>query len=76
MAVIESLLKVPEAAKLTGVSARTFWKLIASGRTPEIVRINRSVRLRASDLDLWIRLGCPSREQLEAVKGKQREGTV
>jgi excisionase family DNA binding protein len=69
MPVIESLLRVTEASKLTGVSTRTFWKLIASGRAPEVVRIGRAVRIRASDLDQWIKLGCPSRDVLEAAKG-------
>jgi len=68
MPVIESLLRVPEAAQLAGVSQRTFWKLISTGRTPETVRIGRSVRLRASDIDAWIRLGCPSREQFEELR--------
>ena len=74
MPVIESLLRVPEAAKLTGVSPRTFWSLLASGRAPDVVRIGRAVRLRASDVDLWIRLGCPSREALEAEKAENEKG--
>lgn len=74
MPVIESLLRIPEAAKLAGVSPRTFWKLIAVGGAPETVRIGRAVRLRASDIDLWIRLGCPSRERLEQEKEARRAG--
>ena len=68
MPVIESLLRVPDAANLAGVSTRTFWKLIAEGRTPEPVRIGRSVRLRASDVDLWLRLGCPNRARFESER--------
>ena len=73
MPTIESLLKIPESAKLTGVSPRTFWKLIASGRAPEVVRIGRSVRIRASDLNLWLKLGCPDRKRLEAEKRARQE---
>lgn len=68
MPVIESLVTVAQAAQLTKVSQRTFWKLLAVGRAPEVIRIGRSVRLRASDVDLWLRLGCPDRERLEAHK--------
>lgn len=68
MPVIESLLRVPEVAKLAGIAPRTMWKLIATGRSPEVVRIGRAVRMRASDVDLWIKLGCPNREQVEAAK--------
>ena len=67
MPVIESLLRIPEASKLTGVSSRTFWKLISSGRAPEVVRIGRAVRIRTSDLNRWIKLGCPSRKDFEAA---------
>jgi len=73
MPVIESLLKIPEVAKLAGVSPRTVWKLISSGRAPELVCIGRARRMRASDVDLWIRLGCPSRECLEAEKIARQE---
>ncbi len=74
MHVLDRLLTVPESAKLAGVSARTFWALISSGRTPAVVRIGRSVRLRASDMDLWIRLGCPSREVVDAEKASREGG--
>lgn len=65
MPVIESLLRVPDAAKLAKLSERTFWKLIADERTPAVIRIGRAVRLRASDVDLWLRLGCPDRLTFE-----------
>lgn len=65
MPTIESLLTVPQAAKLAAVSSRTFWTLLASERAPAPVRIGRSVRLRASDMDLWLKLGCPTRAAFE-----------
>lgn len=74
MPVIESLLKITEAAKLTGVSVRKYYALLAAERAPEIVRIGRSVRVRASDLSLWIKLGCPSRAELEAAKRDRAAG--
>lgn len=70
MPVIESLLRVPDVAKLVGIAPRTMWKLIETGHAPEVVRIGRAVRMRASDVDLWIKLGCPNREQVEAAKAR------
>ena len=65
---IDSLLTVPEAARIAKVSTRTFFKLIATGRAPEVIKIGRASRIRASDADLWIRLGCCTRDELEAAK--------
>lgn len=71
MPTIESLLRIPEAAKLAGISARKFWQLIACGQAPPIVRIGRCARVRASDFDQWVKLGCPRLEVLEAaIAGK------
>ncbi|MCH8852694.1 MAG: hypothetical protein IID41_08590 [Planctomycetes bacterium] len=52
------------AARLR-LSTRQIWKLKASGRIPDAVRVARSVRWRTSDIDDWIQLGCPSRERFE-----------
>ncbi len=71
MPVIDSLLRIGEFAKLAGVSQRTAWKLIKSDRAPGVVRIGRAVRVRASDVDLWIKLGCPNRERFEALKAER-----
>ena len=68
MPTIESLLTIPQAAKLTGISPRTFWKLISEKRAPAVVRIGRAVRVRASDIDLWLKLGCPEQEKFERAK--------
>lgn len=74
MPVIESLLTISDAAKLSKVSLRTLQKLIATGRAPEVIRIGRVVRLRASDVDLWLKLGCPDRRRLMAEKGRRDSG--
>ena len=59
---IERLLKVEDVAKLTGLSPRTIFRMIGDGRMPDPVRINqRAVRFRASEIDQWLRLGCPNR---------------
>lgn len=66
MPTIESLLRIPEAAKLAGVSARKFWQLISTGQSPPVVRIGRCARIRASDFDRWVKSGCPRWERVEA----------
>jgi excisionase family DNA binding protein len=58
MPVIESLIGVKDVARLTGMSARSVWTWIKSGRTPPIVRIGRAVRFHASQVDAWIRADC------------------
>lgn len=68
MPTLERLLTVPEAARLAGISPRTFWKLISTAQTPEVVRIGRCVRLRASDIDRWLGMGCPNRDRFDAAK--------
>jgi excisionase family DNA binding protein len=61
------LLTVRELAARMKISRRHIWKLHSSGRLPGAVRLGRSVRWRASDVDEWDRLGCVSREQFEAT---------
>ena len=65
------LLTVRAVATALSVSVRQVWKLASSGRLPKPVRLSRSVRWRESDISEFIRLGCPSREQFEAMT---REG--
>lgn len=60
------LLNVKDLAARLRVSSRQIWKLCAMGRLPAPVRLSRSVRWRAADIDRWVRLGCPSRERFEA----------
>ncbi len=60
------LLTVKDVAARLRISQRQVWKLLASGRIPAPVRLSRSVRWRAEDIDDWVRMGCPSRERFEA----------
>ena len=64
------LLTVKDVAARLRISPRQVWKLLASGRIPEPVRISKSVRFRATDIDEWVRLGCVSRERFEAEKAR------
>jgi excisionase family DNA binding protein len=52
------LLQVKEVARLLKISVRQVWKLTASGKLPNPVRIAGSVRWRESDIEAWIQGGC------------------
>jgi len=60
------LLTVKDVAGLTSVSVRSIWKLTAAGQFPKPMRIGRSVRWRAIDVQNWIRNGCKMAEAVAA----------
>lgn len=64
----EKLISAGELAEMLAVSKRTVFRLDSSGKIPGPVRINRSVRWRVSDIELWIRLECPGRERFNQLK--------
>jgi excisionase family DNA binding protein len=47
------LLRVSEVADILGVGSTTAWALVANGNIPS-VKIGRSRRVRAHDLEDWI----------------------
>lgn len=59
----DGLLNVRDVAARVRVSVRQVWKLASSGRIPKPVRLGRSVRWRAAELQAWIEAGCPARDQ-------------
>ncbi len=70
MPVVDSLLSVRQLSRVTGLSARTIRRMIVEQRTPEPVRIGRSVRFRASEVDLWLKLGCPDQSTFKAANAE------
>lgn len=52
------LIGVEELARMIGVSERTLWRLVSSGRVPAPVRIGRSTRWRLAEIREWIDRGC------------------
>ena len=68
MTVLDRLLTVPQSASLTAVSPEKFEELIREERTPEVVQVGGFTRLRASDIDLWLSLGCPDRTEFDVAK--------
>lgn len=53
------LLTVKETAALCGVSSRQIYRLSDAGHMPRPVRIGRSVRYRAAEINEWVEAGCP-----------------
>lgn len=54
------LLRVPEAARMTGLSRSYLYRMILAGEIPHI-RFGRAVRIPLDDLQRWIaaRIECP-----------------
>lgn len=65
---VKQLLTVKEVAAALKVSPRQVWKLKTMGRLPWPVRLGRSVRWRADEIEAWIEAGCPTRERWEAMR--------
>ena len=53
-------------AKLLCCSVRSVWRLNTSGKTPNPVRVGRSVRWSMDTIRTWIAMGCPDRQTFEA----------
>ena len=62
------LLDAREAARLCGVSMRTWWALHSAGKTPLPVRLGRRTLWRFDELAAWIVAGCPARDRWEQIK--------
>jgi predicted DNA-binding transcriptional regulator AlpA len=73
------LLTFDEVAKLEKRTTRGLRKDISAGRFgPDIIRLGRSVRVRASEFRAWVEAGCPSREDWLAMRdaGEQPAGVA
>lgn len=79
MPVVENLFTIAESLKLAKMSARNFWKLIATDRAPEVVHIGRCVRVARFillirgqrvilDADLAALFGVPTKRLNEQVR--------
>jgi predicted DNA-binding transcriptional regulator AlpA len=66
--VVALLLRAKEAAALSAISEAGWWRLNASARCPAPVRVGGATRWRRSDIEEWVKLGCPSRREFEAVR--------
>ena len=62
-------LDVKDCAGRYGLSPRTWWRLVDSGRAPQPTRFGRLVRWSLSALEAWESEGCRS---VRNVKGGSR----
>lgn len=56
---LPQMITVNELATTLGMSKRTIWRLLASGRIPEPVRVGGGTRWRLDVIRNWIDQGCP-----------------
>ena len=69
------LVSAKAAAKLCGISLRTWWALNSAGKTPAPVHLGGRTLWKTqgpNGLTAWILANCPSRNRLEAMKGGRR----
>lgn len=70
-----SLLTLADVAAAVKKTPRGVRKDIASGRFgPDLLRLGRSVRVRADELAAWIRAGCPGRDAWVAQRASGQTG--
>src|SRR5262245_59478185 len=56
------LLRIREVAQIFRISTRQVWKLMAAGRFPKPLKIGRSSRWLASDIEQFIQVTAPRSE--------------
>jgi hypothetical protein len=60
------LVSARQAASMCGKSLRTWRSWDAAGWIPRSIRIGHSVLWRPEELRLWVRAGCPRRQEWES----------
>jgi predicted DNA-binding transcriptional regulator AlpA len=71
---VTSLIKADELAKMLSVSPRHIWRMKAKGKLPKTVSVGGCVRWLLADIQLFLNLGCPDRQQFEAIKAAGKRG--
>jgi len=67
------LLSAEEAARLCGIAARTWWRLHSAGRVPMPLKLGRATRWSRSELQAWVKVGCPARDKWGSAKETAKE---
>jgi len=62
------LLTVHEVARMLSCSARTVYRLTASGRMPRPTRLGALVRWPRQVVEQWVAQGCPGTEREEVSR--------
>lgn len=61
------LLRAEDAARMVGLSGRTWQRLDVEGAVPAAVRLGSGRRWALPTLHRWVELGCPSRERFNEL---------
>jgi predicted DNA-binding transcriptional regulator AlpA len=64
-----ALLVSAEMAALCSVSEASWWRLLASGKTPAPVKLQGRTLWDRAELATWVPSGCPPRKEWEARRG-------
>ena len=62
------LVSVEVAAKMCSLSKRYWLQLDDQGRIPQPIHIGKRKLWKVSDLQKWVSMGCPSRQEFENDK--------
>jgi len=66
------LVPAPQAARLSGVSEATWWRLHAAAKVPRPVKLGGRTLWRAEELREWVRAGIPDHRTWEALQASER----
>lgn len=61
------LLDRAAAASILGVSIPTWDQYVKDGRTPAPLRLTRRPRWLRSEMEMWIKYGCPNRQEWASI---------
>jgi excisionase family DNA binding protein len=61
------LISVKQLAALCGLTPRTVWRHLSSGKLPKHLTLGGAIRFRKTDVDCWVALGCPDRATFETL---------
>jgi predicted DNA-binding transcriptional regulator AlpA len=65
------LLGREDAARLCGVSVTSWDRLKAGALNPQPIKLGGRVLWKRSDLEEWVRLGCPDRKTFKVLASNQ-----
>ena len=65
---LDRLIGQDKVMRIIGVDKVKLWNMRSGGRLPVPLSLGKSVRWKLSDINLWIKLGCPSTQQFNKLK--------
>lgn len=67
------LLDADGAAKLSGMSRASWWRLNSAERCPAAIKLAGKTLWRRSELLAWIAASCPTRQEWESLRGQKQK---